>query len=1134
MAHVVNRLVFIGSTSRDLPEEREAVRTACDELGLAIVDMKDFPATDAGATAASLAQLDRAGVYVGIFAYRYGFVEPGYNCSVTECEYDHAGKRGLSRLCFLVHSSVTWPAEHVEVGQQDRLQKFKNRLTSEQVVRWFRNPDELQHQVYRALEHWLRQHGEGPAGPRNLPPLVPDFVGREDDLAWLEEQISPGVTLLGVQGQGGIGKTSLAVKLAERLAARYPDGQIHLALHGVNSTPLTVRDAQSQIIHDFHGLEHAVPEDDEALLREYRSTLAGKRVLLLLDNAASAKQVTPLLPPAGTEAVVLVTSRCRLVLDGLRVRDLAALPLPAAVALLQNVAPRLSVSEAESVADICGRLPLALRLAGGTLLKRPDLSAADYLGRLERDGRWKEFGPVEAAIRLSEEQLPDASKAAWPLLAVFAGGFEKRWAQTIFQMDESAVEDHLGALLEQNLLSWDTEKQFYRLHDLVREYALNRLDSATREEAELRHHEFVHAGVATTNAQYRSGGISIPDALAWFERIWAEILAAFKRIANWLASTASPWLDILLGVQGFLVSLHSEALWLGEPLQEQQAFSLLSGTYEVLGHPEKAIQDYTTNLPSARGIDDSQGESLALANLGLFHDHLGQSPKAIECLEQALAMARRKDHPRDVGIVLTLLVKVHQKANQLPRSVEFLTQSLILSRALGNRQAERTALESLVKATRTLGNTQQVLWHLKDYLAVVRALGDRLAEGATLHALGVHSTQGDSANLADAASYFEQALAIARELADRESEESICSILSRILRSSGRIEEANQFQERAVALRRELGLPSDVDRLSVFFEAPRVALHIETAHADTENRAEEIGKLEDTNPENSPASPGIPAAEVASFSDFHYAVFHPEWVRPDAPARLLVFCHLSGLTNQVTGIAADRLNLPHGNRPIVRTEQVRRSRLEARIHLQIEIPGLEFVQPTATLALWEEIECAEFRFRVRADVGEEIRSGRIDCFLLGFLVASLPVSVFVPNNQTMERYRDALVQKVVTPCRVFPSYSHADSEVVDRLEKYAAKVGGIYLSAVRALQSGPPWNPALAELIRQADLFQLCWTASAAESPDVEQEWRIALQEQQRRPDPCFVRPIYWSSTPHQPIPADLSGLQFTQVRAIQ
>src|SRR5262249_48883913 len=235
--------VFVSSTSRDLPEERAAVLTACRELGLGVVAMEDFPATGTGATAASLAQLDRAALYVGIVAHRYGYVEPGFDRSVTECEYDHAIKRGLSCLCFMVDPRVEWPEERKQLAYLAQLDRFKTRIQGERVVRWFVNPHDLLHQVYRSLENWLGEQGHAPRGPRLLPPPPVDFVGGEGDLEALERHHAAGVAISGVQGRGGVGKTALALKLAERLARRCPDGQIYLDLRGVDPAPVTPREA---------------------------------------------------------------------------------------------------------------------------------------------------------------------------------------------------------------------------------------------------------------------------------------------------------------------------------------------------------------------------------------------------------------------------------------------------------------------------------------------------------------------------------------------------------------------------------------------------------------------------------------------------------------------------------------------------------------------------------------------------------------------------------------------------------------------------------------------------------------------------------------------------------------------------
>ncbi|HEX5272730.1 MAG TPA: DUF4062 domain-containing protein, partial [Gemmataceae bacterium] len=250
--------VFVSSTSRDLGPYREAALLACRELGLAPIGMEDFEAMGLGATAGSLKKLDEGDVYLGIFAHRYGYVEPGDGRSVTEREFDHAGARGLERLCFMVHDDHPWPKSAIEFGQMARLDAFKKRVGELLIINWFTTAEDFGHKVHKALAAW-KQRADG-AGPRPAPgaarqPQVPrqlpappgDFVGRDELFVRLDGQVAGKVAISGIYGLGGVGKTALALKLAERLAPRYPDGHVYLDLKGVDPRPLTWQEAMAQV-----------------------------------------------------------------------------------------------------------------------------------------------------------------------------------------------------------------------------------------------------------------------------------------------------------------------------------------------------------------------------------------------------------------------------------------------------------------------------------------------------------------------------------------------------------------------------------------------------------------------------------------------------------------------------------------------------------------------------------------------------------------------------------------------------------------------------------------------------------------------------------------------------------------------
>ena len=198
----------------------------------------------------------------------------------------------------------------------------------------------------------IQQLGTLPPSLHQLEPPPVDFTGREEELEKLCEAVETGgVTISGIQGMGGIGKTALALKLAELLSSRYPDAQIYLNLRGTDPKPLTQADALVHVIRSFHP-EVKLPEGEQKLKALYRSVLHGKRALLLMDNARDAKQVEFLIPPAGS--FLLITSRQHFTLPGLNELNLDTLNLNEAKNLILKIAPRVRDSAGELATDPCG------------------------------------------------------------------------------------------------------------------------------------------------------------------------------------------------------------------------------------------------------------------------------------------------------------------------------------------------------------------------------------------------------------------------------------------------------------------------------------------------------------------------------------------------------------------------------------------------------------------------------------------------------------------------------------------------------------------------------------------------------------------------------------------------------------
>ncbi|MEV6233708.1 ATP-binding protein, partial [Saccharopolyspora shandongensis] len=483
--------------------------------------------------------------------------------------------------------------------------------------------------------------------PAALPPAPASFVGRQRELAALDEMLAErehSSSLLAVlTGTAGVGKSALALTWAHRVEHEFPDGQLYASLRGFDSgrEPLTPGEVLTSMLKMLGVAANAIPMelDDRAAL--YRSLLAKRRVLVLLDNARDSEQVRPLLP-GSAESLVLVTSRRRL--DGLVVRGgaqmlpLETLPTESAIELLNRAGvPGESTAAAELV-ELCGGLPLALRIAAARLAANPARSVSDLVHELtDEHNRLHALDidddpdtSVRRAFDNSYRSLHPVHAKTFRLLGLVPGHtFTADAVAALCGTDPPNAQRRLRALALAHLVT-ETEPDRFGMHDLLRVYARDLLAEPTSADTEALRRLLNHYLVTADHARRFlrparddldfSSGPEVPrpeitdrsQALEWFEAEWPNLVAAV-RAAN---------------AEG----MHDLAWQLAR----------LQFNYLMVGCPwEDWIRIYTDGLDSARAIDDSTGKVLMSAGLGVAHSRSGRLDAALAHYDESYQAAVR-------------------------------------------------------------------------------------------------------------------------------------------------------------------------------------------------------------------------------------------------------------------------------------------------------------------------------------------------------------------------------------------------------------------------------------------------------------------------------------------------------------
>jgi len=616
-----------------------------------------------------------------------------------------------------------------------------------------------------------------------LPPPPADFTGREEEIKELLAAVAVGgATISGLQGQGGVGKTALALKLAERLAPNFPDAQISIDLLGVSKKPLTPGDAMAYVIRAFQP-EAKLPEKEQELAGIYQSVLHGKHALLLMDSARDAAQVRPLIPPAG--CVLLVTSRFHFALPGLQAKNLETLPPAQAEELLLKIAPRIG-AEAPAIAKLCGYLPQALRLAATALAERVNMAPSDYRQRLaDERNRPKLLAAgnesVEASISLSYGLLDAEAQKRWRMLGVFPETFDGPAAASVWSAEKNSAEDTLGVLTQYSMLEWNEKTRRYRLHDLMRDLARQKLADQERYEASLRHSQHYLDVLGNADGLYKKGGNSVMAGLALF--------------------------DLERG------NIDAGQAWAAENAADDSIVARVCSNYPVASiyclslrrHPRELARWLEAGVDAARRLGDRAAEGVHLGNLGISYKNLGEYRRAIEYHDQVLRIAREFGDRRAEGQALGNLGLAYNSLGEYSRAIEYHEQALLIDREIMDKLGEGQDLGNLGVAYAGLGEYRRAIEYHGQHLQIARKIGARLGEGQALGSLG--AACGLLAEHRRAIEYYEQRLKIAREIGDRSGE---CTALWNMSLTSDKLgdrKEAVKLAEASLKIMEEIEDP---------------------------------------------------------------------------------------------------------------------------------------------------------------------------------------------------------------------------------------------------------------------------------------------------------------------------------------
>lgn len=814
------RRVFLSHTSelRDHPAGRSfvaAAEAAIARAGDAVSDMMYFTAREEKSAEYCRQAVQSCHIYLGILGFRYGSpVRDNPAKSYVELEHEAAFQAGIPRLMFLLSDtpSVALPRHcFVDNTYGTRQDNFRDQIRSS-INATFDSPSTLETLVYQALIE-LRQRiavrealitepqGRPTRNLSQLPPDLEDFTGQKLELeaitATLGDQTEArtAIRVLVISGQGGVGKTTLAIRAAYALKPIFPDGQLYVNLRGAEAQARSP-EAVLQEFLDALGVDGKdIPPDIEGRTKLFRASLNQQRVLVVLDNAYEEAQIRPLLPNSPPSAVI-ITSRSRLAaLETTRATELKVLAPDAALQLLARLIGQDRVDrefrEAHEICRLCGYLPLAIRIAGAKLAVRSHWALRDLVDRLA-DERYLldelQLGDreVRASFGLTYESLTSAEKKVFRLLGLLNAHDFSPWVMAAVLNDPDRVSvvntiEHLVELAILQVAGRDSLGTRYRFHDLLRVFARERL----RAEDAPKDQRSVLRRVLLTQLQVAEyADLQLQPELSRASKRLPKLVCEHG-LASPIKNNAMAWFD---AERGNLINATEQAhenkwwTWTKRLADALDSYFAWRARWIEWRHVEELA------LNACLHLHDQHGEAIALRHLGRLYREQGQWQESEDAFRRALPLFNSLGERRDGALTRLHLARMSWHSGRWSNAERYLKECIIAFREVEDVREEAIALCDLGVVYRDQGYWKDAFSAFLGCLPRFVEADDRRGQAIALRHLGRlfwYIGEWDAS-----ASLYKSALLILRKVDDVRGEAIAMCDLGITFRSAGLLDSA--------------------------------------------------------------------------------------------------------------------------------------------------------------------------------------------------------------------------------------------------------------------------------------------------------------------------------------------------------